>query len=171
MGPKWWKECLGHIRRAVPLENPRGDNPIAAPTEAPDHPIWVLAQYGTNNNNDGGVIKKASMLVGVGGDPDIGGDPVYDGGSLSLMVDLFIGGSVTYESNTPTPNDVDVGAPDFCSNDPFFIDEFRNNLDADEFYDAVETIHKTGKLATDTTISTPGEKPPPSDHPGNQDYD
>ena len=87
------------------------------------------------------------------------------------MVDLFIGGSITYESNPLTPNDLDVGAPDFCSDDIIFIDEFRNNLDADEFYDAVETFHKTGKLATDTTVPTPGDKPPPSDHTGNKDSD
>ena len=56
------------------------------------------------------------------------------------------------------------------------------------FYDAVKTLHKTGTLATDAAVPTPGDEyeagrnesssgppessnrtPPPSDHPGNQD--
>ena len=122
--------------------------------------------------------------------PEIGGNSVYDDGSLSLMGHIFIGGAVTSESKPPTSDDVYIGAPDFLSDDIFFSNEFRKNLYADEFYDAVKTLHKTGTLATDSAAPTSGDEdktgsndsssgPPesselthtPSDHPGNQDSD
>ena len=83
-----------------------------------------------------------------------------------------------------------VRASDFWSDELFFSDEFRNKLDADAFYDSVETLHKTGTLATDDAVSNSGEKdkagrkelysgpqesikttPIPSEYPLNQDYD
>ena len=105
------------------------------------------------------------MTADLGGDPSIGFESVYDCVSLSLMDKLFIGGVVTSNPNPPSLNDVDFGVPDFCSDDLFFRNEFRGKLDADSFYDAVDTIHKTGTLTTNTTISTPVDEPPPSDHP------
>ena len=84
------------------------------------------------------------------------------------MVHLFIGGAVTSESNTPTSNDVDFGAPDFWSDELFFRDEVRNKLDADMFYDAVETLHKNATLATDNTVIIPGDEPLIYYRPGNQ---
>ena len=70
------------------------------------------------------------------------------------MGQLFIGGDITSESNPPTPDDVDVRALDFCSDDIFFSDDFRNKLDADAFYDVVENLHKTGTLATESAVPT-----------------
>ena len=36
------------------------------------------------------------MASHLGGNPEIGGDSVYDDGFLSLMGHLFIGGAITY---------------------------------------------------------------------------
>ena len=60
------------------------------------------------------------------GDIDIGGNSVYDDGPLSLVGQLFIGGTVTSESNPNASDDVYVGAPEFCSDDLFFSDELRD---------------------------------------------
>ena len=87
------------------------------------------------------------------------------------MGHLFIGGAVTYEPKPPTLNDLYVGAPDFCYNYLLFGDEFRDKLDAEDFYDAVKTLHKTGTIADDSTVPTPGNEPPPYNHPVNQDSD
>ena len=67
-----------NIFRSVPLGNPRGANPPAAPTESLDPPAGVIAQSGTTNNTAGGVNMKASMEEYLVGDLDIGGDLVYD---------------------------------------------------------------------------------------------
>ena len=160
-----------NICRAVPLENPWGSNPPAAPTEAPAPPAGILVQAVPTNNTDGGVNLKGSMPVELVGDPDIGGNSIYDGGYLSLMGHLLIGGSFTSDSNPTTSYDVDVGAPYFCSDRLFFRDEFCDKIEADTFYDAVKNLHKNGTLATDTKVTTPGDELPPSDHPGDQDFD
>ena len=111
------------------------------------------------------------MTLDLGGDPGILGRSVYDGGSLRLVGHLFIGGAVTSESMPPTSNDIDFGAPDFCSDDLFFGNEFRNKLDSNVFYGAVKTLHKTGTLTTDTAVPIPFDETPPSDHLVNQYYD
>lgn len=106
------------------------------------------------------------------------------------MGQLFIGVAITSESNPTTLDDVDDRDPDFCYDDLLFSDYFRDKLDADTFYDAVETLSKNGTLATDATVPTsineyedvrnesssgPPESrdltTPPSNHPGNQDSD
>ena len=119
------------------------------------------------------------MAADLGDNPDIGGDSVFDYGYLSLMGQLFICGFVTSESKPSTLDDVDVGAPDFCSGYLFFSNDFQNKLYDDAFYEAVNNVHKTGTLATDAAVSTPGNEDeyirnkltyPPSNHPGNQDY-
>ena len=120
-----------NIYIVVPLENPRWSNNPAAPTEAPAPHAGVLAQAGPANNTIRGVNPKSIMAADLGGDPHIGGNSVYYGGSLSLMDHIFIGCVVTYESEPPTSNDVDVGAPDFCSDELLFSNEFSNKLDAD----------------------------------------
>ena len=53
------------------------------------------------------------MAAYFGGDPVIWGDSGYDGGYLNLMGHLFFGGDLTSDSNPPTYNDINVGAPDF----------------------------------------------------------
>ena len=108
------------------------------------------------------------MAEDIGGDPDIGGDSVYDGGSLILMGDLFIGGAVTSYSKPPTSYDLGSVTPDFCSDDIFFSNYFCDKLDYDAFYYLVESLHKTGTLATYTAVTNPCGEPPPSKHPVNQ---
>ena len=105
-----YRNTATHTRRVVPLENPRGANHPASPTEAPDPPAGVLAQYLSTNNTDWCINPKASMAADLGGDLYIGCESVYDGVSLSLMGHLFIGSAVNYESKPPTLDDVDVGA-------------------------------------------------------------
>ena len=159
---------ITHIRRAVPLENLLGTNPPAAPSDAPAPHDGVLSQYGSDNNTVRGANLKASMAADLGGDPGIRGYSVYDGESLSLMVHIFIGGAVTSKFKHPITNDVDVGATDFCSGGLFFGYELHDKLDYDALYDAVEILHKTETIATYTAIPTPGDEPPPSNHPVNQ---
>ena len=158
-----------HIHREVPLENPREANPPDAPTEAPDPPSGVLSQAVLTNNTARGVYPKSSMEADLGGYIFIGGESVYDGVSLSITVHLFIGGDVTSGSKPPIPDDIDVGAPDLCSYDLFFGNDIQDKLDYDAFYDAVETDHNTGALATDTKVTTPSEESSLSNHPVNQD--
>ena len=96
------------------------------------------------------------MAAELGGNPVIVGNPDYGGGSLRLMGHIFMCDSVTSESRPPTPDDIDIGTPDFCSGDIFFKYEFREKLDADEFYDTLEFLHKTRTLATDDAVTTSG---------------
>ena len=128
----------------------------------------VFIQYVPTNNSAGGVNPKSSMAEYLEVDPEIGSDSAYDGGYLSHMGYLFIGGTVTSQSKSPTSDDVDVGAPDFFSYDLFFICELCSKLEADAFYDAVENLHKTGTLAIDTKVTPPGDEPLPSNHPVKQ---
>ena len=101
------------IFRAIPLDNPRGANPPSNPTEDPAPPAGVIGQSGTSNNTSGGVTPKSIKAADLGGNPNIGGDSLYDNVSLSLLGHLFIGGAITYESKPPTSNYTDFGAPDF----------------------------------------------------------
>ena len=130
------------------------------------------------------------MAADHGGNPDIGGNSAYDVSSLSIVGPLFISGSVTSESKPPTSDDVDVGAPDFWSDDLLFNDDYCDKLDDYAFYDTVKILDKTGTLANDSVITTScdedeaGRKKlssgqsdsrdpmrPPHEHPINQDYD
>ena len=156
-----------HICRAVPLDNPRGGNPPAVPTENPAPPYVVLAQAGPANNSAIGVNPKAIMEAEFGGYPCIVGNSVYYGVSLIIMGHFFIGGAVTSESNPPTSNDVDVGSPDSWYYDIFFSDEFRDKLDAYVFYESVKNLHNNVALTNDTAVPTPVDEHPPSDHPVN----
>ena len=153
------------------LENPLGVNTRANPTEAPATPSGVLAQGVLTNNTAGGVNPNSIMAAYLVCDIDIGGDSFYDGRSLTLMGHLFIGCAVTYKSNPPTSDDVDFWAPYFYSDDLFFSNEFQDKLEADAFYDAVETLHNTGALATDTEGKNSSDESPPANHPGNQYFD
>ena len=157
-----------HIWIEVPLDNPQGFNPPAAPTEAPSPPAGVISQYIPTNNTARCVNLKESIATYLGGDLDIGGYSVYDDIPFILIGHLFIGVAVTSKSKSPTPDDLFFGTPDFCSDELFFRDELRKKLEANVFYDAVENIHKTGALKTDTKVTTTGGEPTPSDHPGNQ---
>ena len=100
---------------------------------------------------------KASIAGDLGGDPDIGGKSVYDVGSLSLIIHIFIGGDITSESKPPPSDDVDVGTPDFCSDYHFFSNKFCDNLYADAFFDTVETLQNNLTLVTDTAVPTSGD--------------
>ena len=157
------------IRIAVSMQNSQGANPPAGHNEYHDPPAGVLSQSGPTNNTDGGVDPKAIIAAYIGGYIDIEGDSVYDGGSISLMVHLFIVGVSNSESNPPTLDDVDSGTPGLFSDELFFSNEFRKKLEADAFYDAFVTLHKTVTITTDTEVTTHSYEPPPSDHPGNQD--
>ena len=177
-----------NIRKAIPLENPRGSNPPASPNQYPDPPAGSLAQARPYDSVARGFNTKASMAADLGGDPNIGGNSAYGGSSLSLMGHIFIGGAVNSESEPPTSDDVYVGAPYFCFDDIFFRDDFFNKLYDAAFYDAVETLHKNVTLATDTAVSTSADEAeagpneyssglpdsrelthPPSNHQLNQD--
>ena len=147
-----------HIRRAVLLDNQLVGN-FPADTTGSSSPLsGALPQSGPANSASVGVNPIASISSDLGGDPDIGQNSVYDVGSLRLTSHFFIGGAITSETKPPTSDDVDVGAPDFWYEDIFFGDEFCDKLDDDAFYDAVETLHKTGTLATDATVPTSGDE-------------
>ena len=115
-----------NIHREVILDNSQGENTPAATNKAPTPTAGVLSQSETANNTAGGVNPKSSMAGDLGGNHDIGGNSVYDDGPLSLVGQLFIGGTVTSESNPNASDDVYVGAPEFCSDDLFFSDELRD---------------------------------------------
>ena len=83
------------------------------------------------------------------------------------MGHLFIGNAVNSGSKPPTSDDVDVGAPNLCSYDLFFSNDIFGNLEADTFYNTVETLHKNGTLTNDTKAKKPGDESSPSNHPGN----
>ena len=147
---------ITHIFRAAPPDNPLGGNTPADTTGYTATPYRALDQAGLENSSAGGVNPKASIESGLGGDPDIGFNSVYDCGSLGLVVHLFIGDAITSESNPSTQYGVDVGAPYFWSDDLFFGNNYREKLDANSFYDAVQTLHKTGTLANDDAVPTSG---------------
>ena len=84
------------------------------------------------------------------------------------MGNLFIAGAVTSESEPPTPDYVDVGAPYFYTDDLFFSNIIQDKLEADKFYDTAVNLHETGALLTDSKGITPDDESTPSDYPGNQ---
>ena len=98
------------------------------------------------------------MSADLGGDPDIVGNLVYHGRSLSLVYQFWIGGAVDSESNPPSSFDIDVGNTDICTDDLFFSNKFCDNLYYDVFYDAVKTLHKNGTLATYAAVPTHGDE-------------
>ena len=82
----------------------------------------------------------------------------YDGGSLSLIVHLFLGVSFPSLSKPPKSDNVRVYTPDFRYYYLFFSDDFHHKLIyLDELYYSVDIIHNNGTLATDATVTTYGD--------------
>ena len=74
-----------------------------------------------------------------------------------MMGHIFLCGAIPSASKHPISDNVDIDAPELLSDYILFSDELHHKLiDADEFYDVVDTLQKTGILATDATFLTSG---------------